>query len=431
MSEILGVLFAVFVGILFIPKFADYQTQSNENSRYAATAQQQKQVYTAATQYIKQNALAIQAITTATTPTVITVPMLKTAGLPAPFNAVNPYGQTWQVAVLQPTAGNLQAFVTSTGGTALTDKQGGKIMAIAGNAGGLIPNNDSGIYPGGAANAYGAFAGWGPVSTANYPGVSGGHPASLLTFNNGQIVSNYLYRNAIPGQPQLNQMNTAIDMQANNIDHAGQVTTGTLLVGSTAAIGTNATVGGNLGVGGTASAAKVVVPAGNNLQVGNSLLYGDSANTAIRQSGGLYVQHPDGSAADISQVGNVNATGNVTAAQVVLSQGNTANSLCGPNGAIGLEASNGNMLACKAGWWRRIGQLNISYFGIVTANGQTDLGWHSVCTLTGVTDANLGGVTQLNVGPFGTPSWPDGYWHWFLTNNSNGGQAFIICYQNT
>jgi hypothetical protein len=154
--------------------------------------------------------------------------------------------------VLQPAPGNLQALTMSTGGTALPDAQAVKIATIVGATGGLIPQNDSGIYPGAAANAYGAFAGW-TISTANYTSVTGGHPAALLTFNNGQLVSNYLYRNAVPGQPQLNQMNTALDMQGNNVNNVGQVNTATL-----AATG-NATVGGTLGVTGTATSAKVAL----------------------------------------------------------------------------------------------------------------------------------------------------------------------------
>jgi len=250
-SEILGVLFAVFVGILVIPKFAYYQQMSNDNTRAVTAAQQQKQLITAATTYIQQNSVAIQAVATPTAPAVITVAMLQAVNvLPASFAATNPYGQTWQVEVLQPAAGNLQTLVMSTGGAALADKQASKIAAIVGAAGGLIPQNDSGIYPGGAANAFGAFAGW-TISTANYTSITGGHPAALLTFTSGQLVSPYLYRNAVPGQPQLNQMATAIDMQGHNLNAAGQVNTDTLAATS------NATIGGTLEVTGIAGAAKV------------------------------------------------------------------------------------------------------------------------------------------------------------------------------
>lgn len=214
MSEIIGVLFAIFVGMMIFPKFADFQTISNENTRAATTAQQQKQLNTAVAIYIQQNSVAIQAIATPTAPAQITVAMLQAPAvnlLPASFSATNPYGQTWVVEVLEPTLGNLQALAMSTGGTALLDAQASKIATLVGATGGFIPQNDSGIYP---SYAYGAFSGWTIPSNTPVPGYSGvgGHLAALLTFNNGQLVSNYLYRNAVPGQPQLNTMSTPLIM---------------------------------------------------------------------------------------------------------------------------------------------------------------------------------------------------------------------------
>lgn len=241
MDAILGVLFAIFVGTLIIPKFAEYQKASNDNARAASTAQQQKQLNAAATTYIQQNSVAIQAIATPTTPAVITVAMLQASGvdlLPAAFSATNPYGQTWQVQVLEPTLGNLQALamsITTAGETLLIDKQATKVATIVGASGGFIPQNDSGIYAGGAANAYGAYSGW-TISTSGYTSVAGGHLAALLTFNNGQLQSNYLYRNAVPGQPQLNQMNTPLVMAAVQTTGTACTTTGAMARDSGGAI---------------------------------------------------------------------------------------------------------------------------------------------------------------------------------------------------
>jgi hypothetical protein len=313
MSEILGVLFAIFVGTLVIPKFADYQRVSNDNSRAAVTAQQQKQIIAAGSTYIQQNSVAIQASATATVPTILTITKLQTAGLPASFSSTNPYGQTWQVEVLQPTPGNLQALAMSTGGTALPDAQGGKIMAIVGASGGIIPQNDSGIYPGAAANAYGAFAGW-TIPTANYTSVTGGHLAALLTFNNGQLVSNYLYRNAVPGQPQLNQMGTALDMNGNAINNASQVNTGIL-----AATG-NTTVGGTLGVTGTATA------------------------------------------------GNLVTAGTATAGKVQVNDVVTEGDACGPINGLVANDSTGLLLSCQSGAWKRASKAPNAYRYMFTSS---------------------------------------------------------------
>lgn len=276
MSEVMGVLFAILVGIMVIPKFADYQTASNNNTRAAVTAQQQKQLIAAATTYVQQNSGAVQAIATPTTPAVITVAMMQAAGvdlLPASFSATNPYGQTWQVEVLEPTAGNLQALVMSTGGTTLTDAQSTKIAAIVGAAGGFIPQNDSGIYPSAAANAYGSFAGW-TIPTTNYTGVTGGHLAALLTFNNGQLVSNYLYRNAVPGQPQLNTMNTALNMGGNSITNLTAITAAQL-ADSPAGTG-NCASNGDFGRGPNGEVVSCV--SGKWKAAGGSAYWGDPAS---------------------------------------------------------------------------------------------------------------------------------------------------------
>jgi hypothetical protein len=76
-----------------------------------------------------------------------------------------------------------------------------------------------------------------------------------------------------------------------------------------------------------------------SVNVAASTFYGDTANSAIRQPGGLYIQHQDGSASDIASVGNVysngtvgsnavqtnnaNVSGNINAGTVTLPAGNT------------------------------------------------------------------------------------------------------------
>lgn len=226
MSEILGVLFAAFAMVMFIPKFIELQEESTEKIRNVATAKQQSKIYAAATKYIKNNPAALQAIATATTPATITVAMLQDPAvnlLDSSFSPQNPYGQSWVVQVLRPRSDTLQALVTAIGGKTLKDKQAMSIATYMGVDGGFIPFNDSGMYAGGSSTIYGAFSG--PQgSTAGYQSISGGRPAALLTIVDGQLVSNYLYRNGVPGQPQLNQMNTTLGMTGNNISDAGVVT---------------------------------------------------------------------------------------------------------------------------------------------------------------------------------------------------------------
>lgn len=294
MSEILGVLFATFIVIMMVPNFLNYQKLNNENLRAMMTSKQQKLMEIAATNYIQQNSFAIQSVATSTNPAIITVSMLQSPAvklLDTSFSATNPFGQTWQIEVLQPSAGDLQALVLTTGGTSLTDLQVTKIAAISG--GGFIPLNDSGIYPNGSANAYGAF-GWWTVPTTNYTSIAGGHLASLLTFNRGQLSSNYLYRNSIPGQPQLNEMNTSLNLKNNNISNADTVNGNRILANGSGSVGS--ANNGYYDISGGRIAAGSSVYSYNSICAGNN--NGDCSGT-----GGVV----------INAAGNVNAAGNMTA----------------------------------------------------------------------------------------------------------------------
>ncbi len=222
MSAILGVLFATLVGVMLLPTLMGYQHQGLVNNSIAVTAQQFRLVSDAAQKYIKDNSAAIQAIATPTTPAVITVAMLKTTGyLPQSAQDVNPYNQSWQVQILQPAPGKLQSLVLSSGGDTIDAKTAAVIAAQTGATGGFIPYNGQygTLTP---ATAQGAYAGW-QVPMAGYVNPGPGHLAGVLDFNNNNLTNSYLYRVAVPGHPELNQMQTNIDMGKNDINNADNV----------------------------------------------------------------------------------------------------------------------------------------------------------------------------------------------------------------
>lgn len=287
MDEILGALFAVVVGLMYLPQVSNAINTSRHTMTDVTTAQEQQQWATAVSNYVSQNMTTLESGATATTPVTLSVATVQAAnvGLPTNFSGTNPFNQTWTAKVLQPASGTLQVLAFGSGGNVITDQELGQIARAAAGSGGFIPANNSGAYAGGSANAYGTYGAW-KISTSSYSVGSGGRPASLLMFSNGTLSSNYLYRNAIPGQPQLNEMNTALGLNGNNINDVGQL-----------------------------SANTVVTAAGNGVQVGSSYLYGDTTITALRQNGGLYVQNQAGTAAaPINEVGNINSSGTVTAA---------------------------------------------------------------------------------------------------------------------
>lgn len=358
MGSIIAVLFAWLAQLQMLPAGLVLQHQAAATATMITTAQQESVILSAAGPYIQQNLVAIQGAATATTPYTISIAQLAAAnigpnGLPAGFSASNPYGQTWQVQVLQPSAGNLQALVigvNGAGATKLNDMQAAAIAGYAGQPGGFISQNDSGIYP--AGRVYGNKAGWN-ISSAGYQNVTGGQPAALLVINNGQQQNLSLYRVAVPGQPQLNTMSTNLNMGGNTITNAQQVQTA----------------------------------AGNGIQVGSSYIYGDGANSAIKQNGALYIQNAAGTAAaDIAEVGNVNASGQVTAGTVVSNQ-----NIWALNGTVTAAAvhSTGNAQVDGSA------QIN----GNLTTNGQGSFGGYIMVSGGASVGAACPGAGYIGQGP--------------------------------
>lgn len=428
--EALGVM---IVASLLMPSVWGWLSDDADNKVNLATADHDKQVVQAAAQYIKDNYATVLASATASTPATITVPMLQSQYpqlFATGFSANNPYQQTVTVRAYQTTPGSLDTLIVTSGGQMMSERNMRKISQLVGGAGGYISATNPNV-------ANGTYGAWGPKTVPNSPGA--GHMVYSLMFQNGSLVSDYLYRKSVPGHPELNQMNTAIDMGANNVNNAATVNAqqiaasgvsvatttgvesvnlgagsvahydainqvysqsdngtvianhngsgyaplyagtttanGNLQVTGSATINGNTTMGANTGIfnsatqyietgngstlylkpwtagttvvgggggsgnlqaTGTITANNVVTSAGNGVQVGSSYFYGDGSNSAIRQNGMLYVQQQNGAGAT-----NVSANDYYIAAI-----GQWASQLV-PSGTICGMASNGG----SAGNW--------------------------------------------------------------------------------
>lgn len=205
--------------------------QQSEDTRASVTALHLKTVGDAANAYIKDNYAAVTSVATNTTPALITVDMLVTAGyLNSGFSLKNARQQNTCVLVLAPSANKLIGMVVTEGGDTLDDLTLGQVAATVGASGG-------GIYSTATTTFKGAMGGWsmpfGAFSNANdqnkrCDGTSGavqlavGHPVMALWFNDGTAVSATLYRDAVPGNPSLNTMNTPILMGAGTVQVTDQ-----------------------------------------------------------------------------------------------------------------------------------------------------------------------------------------------------------------
>ncbi len=231
MEAILGYLIALMLSMLSLAGFATWAKAGVTNVQTAAAASQMLVFDKAALQFVQDEAATLVAQATASVPVSVTTTMLVNGGyLPAGFSATNVFGQSWLLQVLQPMPNNLQALVTSQGGRAITDtRQLVQIAAQAGAQGGFVPyagqNGDPTMV---SSKAYGAYGAW-QVPLANYTNPGSGRLASLLAFAGAQANNGYLYRVQVPGHPELNQMQTSIDMAGNDVNNARRVTANTSL----------------------------------------------------------------------------------------------------------------------------------------------------------------------------------------------------------
>lgn len=359
--EVMIVLIVVTAGMGIGMQWLERDSDSKVNQ---ATAQQAIAIMDGAAAYIKANYSTVQA---AATPLKTYTTADIAANLATNFSTVNPYGQTYSIRVYKTGANKLETMVVTTGGEAISDRNLRQIAQLIGAAGGFVSAQDTTL-------AQGAYGGW-TMSFANYGASPGaGKIAGALFFSDGQLVGDYLYRNAVAGHPEYNQMNTALGMNANDINNVGKlqgkqaelsvdgvgtccspsgVTPTLALSENTTGTGKRPTIqfhsagssegfialngpneprrlnfrdnqGAGLGIDttGQITAPSVKVPGGNNLIVGSSVVYGDSTNTSIRQNGDLYVERLSGGKTNVRAGGvyadyelwtggNVNLSGNI------------------------------------------------------------------------------------------------------------------------
>jgi len=189
------------------------------------------------------------------------LPSLQGAGfLNSTYVDSNGYGQRHYLLVrrLAGHADSVETMVSTSGGRPIPDAQLGRIANFVGAAGGYVPEKT--VNATDAGQVVGSYGGWRtPTSgwgTTAAPSV--GHLQAISAFDNGTLLADYLYRNAVTGMPEANRMNTNIDMNGNDLNNAGTVNSG-IVNTNTLAVTSNATVGGDVIVSGNVKATLDVI----------------------------------------------------------------------------------------------------------------------------------------------------------------------------
>lgn len=370
----LSVLMIVSVGMV---QLAD---RYSEDVKTSVVADQLKRTGDAARSYIKDNYTTIAATATSTSPFQITAAMLTAGGyLPTSSVSTNGYGQSVCTLVLQPSANKLQAMVVAEGGTTIDDLTLGNIVQLSGSSSGAVLSSATTAISG-------AMGGWSiPVATwhnkvnnlakkcdgtAGNVQVTTGHPALALWFEDGAYQSNALYRDSVPGRPELNTVNTPIIFNATQTVGAACTTAGAV-ANDAAGVVINCTGGtwkqissaywadpvatyATLPTCNAASAwATRVVKAPSAAGGTGPRAYTCDSTTwkplGVDDTGNLVVGNTAVGAAM-----STTATGALAVGTVEVKKQVTAGTACSPNGAVATD-STGLILSCQSGVWAKGG----------------------------------------------------------------------------
>lgn len=378
MYNLLGYIVALGLGLSLFGFIGDTTSETSNLQLGRAAAEYSKVVSQATQKYISDNYDAVLANATATKPAVVTITMLKTAKyLPASLSDVSPYGQTYTAYAIQPQANNLQTMLVSSGGSNIPKGQLIKITNMIGSQGGYISPDSPSLVKG----AYGSWSM--PLSSyqlSNNPG----HLASALFFVSGQVSNDYLYRSSVTGHPELNRMNTDLDMGSNNVNNINTVNAGTVnTTGETYTGGWYRTTGdGGLyfqkyGGGWRMTDTNTISTYGGKSVYSEKDISAAGNMTAGGQVRGASVQSNTdiNAGGNIAANGQVRANGDLSAGGVLeLDQVNVAGAACSPNRKISVDAA-GGILSCQSGAWKgaKSGSYSLGRNGFKVIDDDTGL----------------------------------------------------------
>lgn len=317
----LGILFVVLTAII-IP--ASVWTVNEYRNTVAAG--QARTVQTAVNKYISDNATAISASATATSPFTLTVPMLISANyLPAGYSSMNNFSATYQTKIFQPAMGKFHVMTFLTGGVELKLSQARNVATKIGASGGYIEGGIAKGALGAWSENLSAFGGFNPGD---------GHIVIAGFYQNGAISNDYLYRKAVPGHPELNTMSTALNMGGKDVNNVAAINAQNATISNTVTTGT---------------------------------LTATTANaTNAKVSGTL-------TAGTVSASGNVTSAGTVQGRYIYPAQTVTIGGACSPSGIIGKD-STGDSVPCINGKWTKSSGVPV---GTIAIWGSTSIpsGW--------------------------------------------------------
>ncbi|EGD7384588.1 shufflon system plasmid conjugative transfer pilus tip adhesin PilV [Escherichia coli] len=336
--EILGGLVVIS---LLMPLFWSYIEDYLNEMRNQSAAFHADAYNTAARTYIADNNARLHS---GTLPATFTADELIRKGYLKDLNR-SPFGQSYTTGIRRNTStGRLEALTCSTGGENIKDDALRSIASLLPGLGGFIGKNGT---------ATGVFGGWTDKPGDYGLSCNGGHIAIVMMGDDLQE-SDRLYRFQVPGRPELNQMNTAINMGGNNLNNAGNVN------------GQSATLKGDV----TSENGWLITKndkGWKNITYGGGFTMTDSQ--WIRAVGGKGIITTGEIKGGKVSGGTVRSDGRLSTGEYLqLDKTAVANTKCSPDGLVGRD-SKGAILSCQSGVWRTIGAPDGSYSNLGSHRG--------------------------------------------------------------
>lgn len=226
--HILGAIGALIIGIIMLPDLISWWDAGLTANQQRLVANHMLTVSTAARKYVNRHQDTLLAQSSVNSgPTVGITALIDEGFLPDGFQGRNPWLQDYQIHVRQPYPGSLQAIVLTTGGRNNAPDKFVNVTvpgaaALMGGAGGFVP---SGVLPGQHENMLvGAGNGWSlDLASVGIASPGAGHLGAVSSYDSSALGQDFLYRVAVPGQPELNAMQTALDMSDNAIRNVSEL----------------------------------------------------------------------------------------------------------------------------------------------------------------------------------------------------------------
>lgn len=354
---LLETIFAIALGAIMIASATYALSERANDIRDKAFAEQLALLQKAATAFSKDNYISLKE----NSPQVFDMTVLNSY-ISSPITQ-SPYGHQYQI-VTKPIMNSgvkdgFDAIVIAGNPTHEIDFK--RIPGIAGLAGadvGYVKET------GGSQEIIGAFGGW-KRNISDFGAITLSDPefASIAHMTDLSVTSDYLYRNQIPGQPQLNRMNTNIDMNHNDINDINDLSANKLssnalniegdadIKGTTSTnflyskeinVVENARIGQNLTVNGEIRSNGKII--GDN-GIETNIFYDQDDNAYYIDPSDLSVMKK------LNVIEDTNLNGETTATQgVVLGKIAVEGAVCAPDGKIGSDTT-GQVYSCKNGRW--------------------------------------------------------------------------------